>query len=143
MKMYKFQDIIWTKLEQIEFEQVHEQLKLNKFRTCSWTCSNTICVSSVHGTVLGFHEKHQVKKKNGNFFPEGRDTKTWMEEGEEGTEIPPEVLEQTAAPSESVDGTDKDTGRQEDSDEGTNGDLEDQLGNSSQLGTCKITTGCV
>jgi hypothetical protein len=53
-----------------------------------------------------------------------------MEEGEEGTEIPPEVMEQTAAPSESVDGTDKDTGRQEDSDEGTNGDSEDQLGNS-------------
>ena len=61
-----------------------------------------------------------------------------MEEGDEGTEIPPEVLAQTDDPSESVDGTDKDTGRQEDSDEGTNG-----RSTREQLGTCKVTTGCV
>ncbi len=50
MNMFKFQEIIWTKLEQMESEQVHEQLNLNKFRTYSWTCSNTICSSSGHGT---------------------------------------------------------------------------------------------
>ena len=39
MNMFKFQDKIWTKLEQVEFEQVHEhvheqnlnKLNLNKF----------------------------------------------------------------------------------------------------------------
>ena len=39
MNMFKFQDEIWTKLEQVEFEQVHEhvheqnlnKLNLNKF----------------------------------------------------------------------------------------------------------------
>jgi hypothetical protein len=69
-------------------------------------------------SVLGFHEDHLgVKLKKWNFSPRGRGTRTRMKQGEEGPEIPDEVLAKTAAASESADGKQKDTGGKEDSDE--------------------------
>ena len=59
-----------------------------------------------------------------------RDTRTGMQQGEESAETPAQVLVQTAAVSESVDGPEKEAAEKVDGEEEISGEEEEQVGTS-------------
>ena len=71
MNMFKFQDGIWTKLEQVEFEQVHEhvheQIEFEQVQNLFMNSSNSICSSSCDGHMENKKKSRKIRK-NGIFF---------------------------------------------------------------------------
>jgi hypothetical protein len=72
----------------------------------------------------------KIKENKKKCFSRVRDTRTDMQQGEESSETPVQVLVQTADVSESVDGPEKESVEKVDGEEEISGEEEEQVGTS-------------